>query len=951
LPLPTTAPAENVIAIRGARTHNLKQVDVDIPRDCLVVITGPSGSGKSSLAFDTLFAEGRRQYFETLSAQSRQFLNQLERPEVDAITGLQPTVCIDQRPGNSNPRSTVATVTEIHDYLRVLMARVGQPSCYACGTMISQQSSEQIQQTLLEYPENAKLMLLAPMAQSRRGMHEDTLAAVRRAGFVRLRVNGVIYDVEDVPEFDPRVAHDIEAVVDRVIIRSGSDARIAESVDLALKQGGGLMIASWLDTTAASDSSPAGVWKDRLFSTLYACPTCGLSYAEVEPRSFSFNSPYGACPGCDGLGLKTQFDPESVLPDRSLSLSQGAVAPWRGLTKSQTTKRLAQLKPWIEAHNVSPKTPLHELDDLAVPALLRGEGDFPGLLQLLEKEWATATDEARLTLLTQHRAEVACQACGGARLRPEALAVRLNEKNIHEICSLSLGATDAFFASLSYTDAQAPIAEPLLREIRGRLAFLQKAGVDYLTLSRAADTLSGGELQRVRLGTCIGAGLVGVCYVLDEPSIGLHPRDNEKLIDAMRDLQRQGNTVIVVEHDEAMMRAADWLIDVGPAAGPHGGRIVSAGTVADVCADAHSITGRYLSGSAQVDTPAKRRKISKTNAIVLEGAATNNLQEVNARFPLGALICVTGVSGSGKSSLINGVLAPALIRKLGGAAPKPGRYASMRGAGKIDKVVRIDQSPIGRSPRSNAITYVGAFDAIRKLFAAARESKRRGFRASRFSFNVKSGRCEECEGHGLIKIEMNFLPDLYVPCTRCRGERFNRATLAVKHRGKSIADVLAMCVDEAVDFFENIVDVQRPLLCLRDVGLGYLPLGQPSTTLSGGEAQRVKLAAELSRVDTGATMYLLDEPTTGLHFDDVRRLLEVFHRLVDKGNTMIVIEHNLDVIKTADWVLDLGPDGGEQGGTLVAEGTPEQIAEEASSHTGRFLREHLKSNVAHKGNA
>ncbi|QDU94203.1 excinuclease ABC subunit UvrA [Lignipirellula cremea] len=942
-PLPTAdsayaLPPEETIRIRGARTHNLKNVDLDIPRDQFVVITGPSGSGKSSLAFDTVFAEGRRQYFETLSVYSRQFLDQLERPDVDLIEGLQPTVCIDQRPANANPRSTVGTVTEIYDYLRLLLARLGLPHCYQCGEPILQQSSEQIQESLLGFPEGVKVILLAPLARGRKGKHEETLAQVRRNGFVRVRIDREVFDIDHAPELDPRHAHDIEAVVDRVVIRSGSDSRIAESVDLALKHGEGVMLASWLDTSAADEEHPRGLWRDRVYSTLYACARCGISYTELEPRTFSFNSPYGACTVCDGLGVKVQFDPELVFPDGSLTLKKGGIAPWRGLTKVNLKKRLAELKPFFKLQNATAAATYDKLSPAAQQSLWQGEQKFVGLQQLLEKEWSTTTDDVRLGQLELFRGETLCPACGGGRLRPEALHVRLAEKNIQEICGLSLAAADDYFASLEFDPSAAPVGEPLVAEIRQRLSFLQKAGVDYLTLDRSADTLSGGELQRVRLGTCIGAGLVGVCYVLDEPSIGLHPRDNERLIAALRDLQRRGNSVLVVEHDEAMMRASDRLIDFGPGAGTAGGQVVSQGTVAEVILDPQSLTGRYLSGAMQIAVPDQRRRTAKANSIVIEGAQTNNLQDVTARFPLGAMVCVTGVSGSGKSSLVNDTLAPALIRKLGGAAVRPGPFRSLRGASKIDKVVRIDQSPIGRSPRSNAATYVGAFDPIRKLFAAAKESKRRGFRASRFSFNVKSGRCEECQGQGLLKIEMNFLPDLYVPCPRCKGARFNRQTLEVKHRGKSIAEVLEMRVDEAVEFFENVVDIHRPLASLQDVGLGYLPLGQPSTTLSGGEAQRVKLAAELSRVDTGATLYLLDEPTTGLHFEDIRRLLDVFQRLVDKGNTMIVIEHNMEVIKTADWVLDLGPDGGAGGGCLLAEGTPEEVAANANSHTGRFLR-------------
>jgi len=943
-----------VIRIRGARMHNLKNVDVDIPRDRLVVVTGPSGSGKSSLAFDTLYAEGQRQYIESLSVYARQFLHQMERPEVDLIDGLEPTICIDQRPGIANPRSTVATTTEIYDYLRLLMARLGDVTCHQCGAPIRQQSEEQIQDALLALPEGTKVMLLAPLVRGRRGAHADMYAAMRKAGFVRARIDGQVFEMEQLPELDPRKNHTIEAVVDRVIIREGVRNRIGESLQLAMRHGEGLVTAIYLEPEQEAKARANGgsngngsaekYWTEKLFSTLYACPDCGVSLEELEPRTFSFNSPYGACPTCEGLGARVEFDPDLVFPDSSLSVAGGAIAPWRGLKSTSVKKGLAEVEKLLESQKASVDSPLADLKSVQREKLLRGDGKkFPGLLTLLEKEYATATDENRKTQLEMYRDAVRCATCDGSRLRREAMGVRLAGKAIHEITRLSVSGARSFFAGLSFPEKDEPISQPLLEEISRRLEFLEKVGVDYLTLDRAADTLSGGELQRVRLATSIGSGLVGVCYVLDEPSIGLHPRDNQRLIDALRDLQRQGSTVVVVEHDQAIMRQADWLIDMGPEAGDEGGYIVAQGTPHDVAENPVSITGQYLSGRAKIEVPAKRRKAAKTRVISIEGCAANNLKNLSASFPLGVLICVTGVSGSGKSSLVNETLGPALIRRLGGSAPKPGPHTSLRGVSQIDKVISIDQSPIGRSPRSNPATYLGVFDEVRKVFAATREAKQFGFGASRFSFNAAGGRCEACQGQGVTRIEMNFLPDLFIPCAECGGKRFNAQTLQVKYRGQSIADVLAMSADHASEFFENMPQIHRLLTSLRDVGLGYLQLGQPSTTLSGGEAQRVKLAAELARTETGSTLYLLDEPTTGLHFDDIRRLLAVLQRLVDKGNTVIVIEHNLDVIKCADWIIDLGPDGGDRGGEIVAAGTPEEVAAMGGSETGRYLKESLST--------
>jgi len=937
-----TATEPEAIRIRGARVHNLQNVDVDIPRDRLVVITGPSGSGKSSLAFDTLYAEGQRQYIESLSVYARQFLHQMERPDVDSIEGLQPTISVDQRAGSQNPRSTVATVTEIYDYLRLLMARLGEAHCPRCDAPICQQSPEQIVADLLAMPAGTKAMIMAPLVRGRKGEHKETLATVRREGFVRVRIDGEVVDVEQAPALSARKNHSIEAVVDRVVIRPGLESRLAESIELAIRHGEGAVVVSYLPP--ATDGPPASEWKENLFSTLHACPDCKLSFEELEPRSFSFNSPYGACPDCEGLGYRVTFDPELAIPDPELSLADGAIAPWKASAGGLGSRYREELADFVAATGVEWSTPLSEWKPKARQQLWEGNGkSFLGLATLLEKQYVTATDPGKHERLETFRGNVTCPVCGGARLRPEARACRLAGKAIHEIAALTVGRARSFFASLEFAPVDQAVGQPLASEIGKRLDFLDKVGVEYLTLDRPADTLSGGELQRVRLATSIGSGLVGVCYVLDEPSIGLHPRDNQRLIDALRNLESQGNTVVVVEHDEAMMRSADTLIDIGPAAGRGGGRIVAQGTPADVMADPHSITGRYLSGQLAIPVPAARRRGTKTHSLVLEGATTNNLKDVEVRIPLGVFVAVTGVSGSGKSSLINETLARALARRLGQVAPKPGAHRSLRGASNVDKLVEIDQSPIGRTPRSNPATYTGVFDEIRKVFADTREARQRGYRSGRFSFNTKGGRCEECQGQGVQRIEMNFLPDLTVPCPVCGGARFNRQTLEVHYRGRSIAAVLAMTVAEASEFFENFPHIVRLLSSLQLVGLDYLTLGQSSTTLSGGEAQRIKLATELARVDTGKTLYILDEPTTGLHFDDIRQLLAVLSRLVDRGNTVLVIEHNLDVIKTADWIIDLGPEGGEAGGRITACGTPEEIAVMPDNATGRFLRPLLAS--------
>jgi excinuclease ABC subunit A len=967
------------IVIRGARTHNLQNIDLEIPRGQLVVITGPSGSGKSSLAFDTLFAEGRRQYLDTLSAAARAVLSQIQRPDVDEITGLPPVICVDQQPGRFNPRSTVATTTEIYDHLRLLFARLGEVHCPQCGEPIRPQTPQQIEEQLRLLPEGTRLVLLAPMVRGRKGQHREVLEAIRKAGQVRVRVDGVVYDLDAVGPLDGRRPHDIEAVVDRLIIRHPVPGRLAESLALALQQGKGVVVASYWEPSpqeepSGGSASAEGRWRDRLFSTLHACPQCQISFEAVEPRLFSFNSPYGACPQCQGLGRCERFDPELVLPDPSRSLARGAIAPWgrppAGRPRRESAARHSSHSwpPWdavaafVQRRGLSLREPLDAWDTAARHALLWGDGEgFPGVLALLEQHWATATDRQTREALSAYRAEVECPACGGTRLKPASLAVKIAGLNIAEVCRQSVAEARAWLTHLarqasldlapsageqercghlptwSPTPPQRAVAAPLLRELLARLAFLQEVGLGYLTLDRRSDSLSGGELQRVRLASAMGSGLAGVCYILDEPTVGLHPRDNERLLATLQRLRAAGNTVLVVEHDEMAIRQADWIIDMGPGAGAEGGRVVAAGPPAEVIANPQSLTGRYLAGQLQVPVPASRRPAATAPRLVLAGASLHNLKQVTLQVPLGCLVGLTGVSGSGKSSLVLQTLAPALIRALGGVAPRPGPFVALSGAEHLRRVLLVDQSPLGRSPRSNAATYSGVFDEVRQLFAATREARQRGFGAKRFSFNVPGGRCEACQGQGVKRLTMQLLPDLYVPCPECDGKRFNPATLAIRYKGLSIADVLELSVDQALDHFANVPAIDRILRSLAEVGLGYLPLGQPSTQLSGGEAQRIRLATELARGDARPTLYLLDEPTTGLHWSDIGRLLRILNRLVEQGHTVLVIEHHPDVLQCCDWLLELGPEGGEEGGFLIAEGTPEQLAGHPRSATGPYL--------------
>ena len=935
---------ENII-IKGAREHNLRNVDVTIPRDKLVVMTGLSGSGKSSLAFDTIYAEGQRRYVESLSSYARQFLGQMEKPDVDAIEGLSPAISIDQKTTSRNPRSTVGTVTEIHDYLRLLWARAGHPHCPSCGKEIRQQTVDQMVDAMCAYPERTRFQVLAPVIRAKKGEHAKVFEDARKSGFVRVRVDGEMFEVDDAPALDKKKRHSIEIVVDRLVVRPGKEfqSRLADSIETACQRSGGLVIMDMMDGT------------ENLFSMNYACPDCNISIEELAPRMFSFNSPFGACPVCSGLGSRMVISEDILFPDKNLSLAQGALNAM-GFNSAEKGGVSAQYFTAIgEKYGFTMDTPVKDIPEKGMKAMLYGTGaekvtlvydtptgqgkyatTFEGIIPAMERRYEETSSEAMKVAYEEYMAEEPCPACKGQRLKPEALGVTVGERNLAEVSAMSIGSVREFFRSVELTETENMIAAPILREIDARLGFLTDVGLGYLTLGRAAGSLSGGEAQRIRLATQIGSALMGVLYILDEPSIGLHQRDNQKLIATLKRMRDLGNTLIVVEHDEDTMKAADWIIDVGPGAGIHGGHIIAEGTFEDICKNEDSITGSFLSGRRRIAVPAVRR--TPHGFLTVKGAQEHNLRNVDAAFPLGCLCCVTGVSGSGKSSLVNEILYKHLAKVLNRAKTRPGRFDSMEGVEQLDKIICIDQSPIGRTPRSNPATYTGLFDQIRKLFAATPEAKARGYKENRFSFNVKGGRCESCSGDGLVKIEMHFLPDIYVPCEVCKGRRYNRETLEVTYKGKSIYDVLEMNIEEAMGFFENHPSILRKLETLYDVGLGYMKLGQASTTLSGGEAQRVKLATELSRRATGKTIYVLDEPTTGLHMADVEKLISVLQLLTDAGNTVIVIEHNLDVIKVADWLIDLGPEGGDAGGTVVCAGTPETVADCEASYTGHFLK-------------
>jgi excinuclease ABC subunit A len=926
------------ISIRGAREHNLKNVDVDLPRDKFVVVTGLSGSGKSSLAFDTVYAEGQRRYVESLSAYARQFLEQMQKPDVESIEGLPPTISIEQRQGHATPRSTVATNTEIYDYLRLLYARIGKPQCYKCARPITQQTPEQIIENLMDWPDGTKIALLAPLVRGKKGTHKDVFERVRREGYVRVRVDGEVQELKDVLTLDKNKKHEIEVVVDRITLEKPViRRRLADSVETALKLGDGLMIVT-------------GNGEDRLFSTLYACAFCGVSFGEIQPRLFSFNSPYGACASCDGLGTCLELDEDLIVPDKTVALRDGAVEPWRRLGKRMTIRYNRRLREFSDMFGVKPGMAFEKLDADKRRILLRGTTPedekkhkfwFEGVVPSLMHRFKNTESEFIKQRIMGYMTETPCVACNGKRLKPEALSVLVNGKNIHEATSMTIEGAREFFLNLPLNKEEQVIAKLILKEVRNRLQFLTDVGLAYLTLDRKSATLSGGEAQRIRLASQVGSGLVGVCYVLDEPTIGLHERDNRRLLDTLLKLRDLGNTVIVVEHDEDTIRAADHVIDVGPGAGLHGGEIVGQGTVEDIMASKRSITGKFFSGEDEIPLPSERRKADPGLAVEVRGARENNLKKIDVKVPLGCFVCVTGVSGSGKSTLVEDILHRGLARALMGAKEKPGVHDKILGAAHLDKIIEIDQSPIGRTPRSNPATYTGAFDEIRKLFAMSKEAKARGYEPGRFSFNVKGGRCEACEGQGTKVIEMHFLPDVYVVCEECKGRRYNSETLEIKFKGKDISEVLEMPIEEALQFFANFPKLQRVLETLEEVGLGYMHVGQASTTLSGGEAQRVKLAAELSKASTGRTMYILDEPTTGLHFADIQKLLRVLNRLVDLGNTVVVIEHNMHVIKTADWVIDLGPEGGDKGGEIVVAGPPEKVAQEPRSYTGQYIKPYL----------
>ncbi len=934
------------IRIRGAREHNLKDVSLEIPRDQLVVITGLSGSGKSSLAFDTIFAEGQRKYMESLSAYARQFLQQMQKPDCDEIEGLPPTIAIEQRGGGSNPRSTVATTTEIYDYMRVLFARTGKPHCWICAEPIAAQSPSQIVQNLMQWPENQRLMVISPLVRGQKGAQVEALEAMTRQGFVRARVDGQVMEIKSVPALDKKIKHTVEAVVDRLTIKPEIRTRLADSIELSLKLSDGLVVIA---------REESGKWVDHTFSSRYACPNHPeSSLEELSPRLFSFNSPYGACSQCDGLGTILEFDEELIVPDKTAALLDGAIEPFSRNGKRMNIYYNRLLRKFCEAFGVDGDTPFEDIPVKIRQILLRGTtakdakafgAEFEGVLPNLQRRWENTDSEFVKARLHDYLSEQACEKCHGDRLKPQALAVRIGKYNIREMTALTIGGAIELFDTLKFSGEHEIIAAPMLKEIRARLGFMNNVGLGYLTLDRQTGSLSGGEAQRIRLATQVGSGLVGVCYVLDEPTIGLHQRDNDRLIRTLRHLTDIGNTTIVVEHDEDTIRAADWLIDVGPGAGSHGGRIIAQGTVPEVMASRESITAKYLSGEYQIPVPTQRRKPDFKRVLEITGAAENNLRSIDVAFPLGVMTCVTGVSGSGKSSLVNHILLKGLKRQLYGSKEHPGRHKKILGVANIDKVIEIDQSPIGRTPRSNPATYTGVFDLIRQLYAKTREARMRGYQIGRFSFNVKGGRCESCQGQGTKRIEMHFLADVFVTCEECRGTRYNRETLEIKYRGKSIADVLEMRIEEALQFFDSFSHIRAFLQSLNDVGLSYVRLGQSSITLSGGEAQRVKLASELAKPATGHTLYVLDEPTTGLHFGDIHNLLNVLNRLADAGNSVVIIEHNLDVIKCADWLIDMGPEGGSGGGQVVATGTPEDVARHPTSHTGRYLQHKLRAQV------
>ena len=941
-------PKSEVIRIRGANEHNLKNISLDIPRNKFVVLTGLSGSGKSSLAFDTIYAEGQRRYMESLSSYARQFLGQMEKPNVESIEGLSPAISIDQKSTNRNPRSTVGTVTEIYDYFRLLYARIGIPHCPNCGREIHKQTIDQMVDQIMALPEGTKLQLLAPVVRGRKGEHAKVLERAKKSGYVRVRIDGSLYELTEEIKLDKNIKHNIEIIVDRLVVKEGITRRLTDSIENVMELANGLMIVDIIGGEPMN------------FSDSFACPDCGISIEEVEPRSFSFNNPFGACPECFGLGYKMEFDVDLMIPDKTLSINQGAITVmgWQSCTDKNSFTN-AILQALCKEYDFSLDTPFEELTPEVQNMLIhgtkgkevivhykgqRGEGRYPvafeGLIKNVERKYRETSSEIMKAEYETFMRITPCKECGGRRLKKSSLAVTVCDKNIYEVTSLSINKLYDFLDSMELTPQQQLIGKRILKEIKARVGFLKSVGLEYLCLSRATATLSGGEAQRIRLATQIGSGLVGVCYILDEPSIGLHQRDNDKLLGALRNLQELGNTLIVVEHDEDTMLAADHIVDIGPGAGEHGGQVIAQGTAQEIMQIPESITGQYLSGKIQIPVPATRRK--PTGWLTVKGAAENNLKNIDVKFPLGVFTCVTGVSGSGKSSLVNEILYKYLAKQLNRARTIPGKFKKIEGVEQLDKVIDIDQSPIGRTPRSNPATYTGVFDQIRDLFASTVDAKAKGYTKGRFSFNVKGGRCEACGGDGIIKIEMHFLPDVYVPCEVCQGKRYNRETLDVKYKGKSIYDVLDMTVEEALEFFDKVPSIRRKIETLNDVGLSYIKLGQPSTTLSGGEAQRIKLATELSKRSTGRTIYILDEPTTGLHFADVHKLVEILQRLAEGGNSVVVIEHNLDVIKTADYIIDIGPEGGDGGGTVIAQGTPEHIAQCPNSYTGIYVKKMLE---------